>query len=317
VSGWIELTFEVDAAEAEALEEALNDVETLAVTFSAATDELRFGEPDQLADQGVNLQAKQHVDQTALWSRTHITGLFDHGIDVDHTLLRLARWLPAQIKTIEDAAWQRVWMSRYKPLQISPQLWIRPSWCEPIANAEIEIVLDPGMAFGTGTHPTTQLCLRWLCNQHGLAGSTLIDYGCGSGILSIAAAKLGATDVSAVDVDVEALKASAENAQRNAVADIVHPLAPSGLAKTTVDLLVANILAGPLLALCETFAECLSPGGRIALSGITADQAHELLVAYRRWFSMETPVPDRGSDAGGGESGLSGSDWVLLQGQRF
>lgn len=291
MSGWIELGFEVDALDVAALERALAELGALAVSLHASDGSARYGEPGVRAE---------------LWPRTCVNGLFDHDIDVDATLLRLAQWLPAKMKVIDETAWQRVWMKRYKPLQISRELWIRPSWCKPIVQARHEIVLDPGMAFGTGTHLTTQLCLRWLCARESLSGMRVIDYGCGSGILAIAAAKLEAASVCAVDVDVEALRTTADNAARNSVNTIVQPIEAPSLPGAPADVLIANILAGPLHDLAVTFANYVVPGGNLALSGIMPDQVEDLLATYRPWFSMGTPIVDE----------RDGIAWVLLEGER-
>jgi ribosomal protein L11 methyltransferase len=192
-------------------------------------------------------------------------------------------------------------MERFKPLCFGPRLWICPSWL-PIPDPEaVNILLDPGLAFGTGTHPTTALCLEWLANTN-LNQAQIIDYGCGSGILAIAALKLGAAGAIAVDHDPQALLAARENATRNAVAPYLQTLSPSELTETRADFLIANILADPLLELAPCFARLVSPGGRLALSGITQDQVQQLAQAYNYWFTFDIPAVRE--------------NWALLTGYR-
>ena len=175
----------------------------------------------------------------------------------------------------------RAWMDRFRPMRFGRRLWIVPGGME-IAHdpANVAIALDPGLAFGTGTHPTTALCLEWLDAQTAVAGC-VVDYGCGSGVLGIAAALLGAARVLCVDNDPQALEATAANAARNAVAGRVHCVAPEAFAETGADVVLANILAGPLVALAPRLCGCVKAGGRIVLSGLLAEQVDEVAAAYR------------------------------------
>jgi ribosomal protein L11 methyltransferase len=188
-------------------------------------------------------------------------------------------------REVADQDWTRAWMDTYQPMRFGQRLWIYPWNVEPPAAdaAAIVVRLDPGLAFGTGTHPTTALCLEWL-DATDLNGKTVIDYGCGSGVLAIAALKLGARRVIGVDNDGQALTASHDNAQRNGVAEQLDLYLPQHFPQMHTDALVANILAGPLGELAPLFAKSLTPGGVLALSGILDGQQEELIARYREWF---------------------------------
>src|SRR5690606_25394554 len=193
---------------------------------------------------------------------------------------------------IADQDWERSWMDNFKPMRFGRRLWIVPSWHEAPEPDAVNLLLDPGLAFGTGTHPTTALCLEWLDSQ-GLDGLQVIDFGCGSGILAIAALLLGADRVTGTDIDPQALEASRDNAQRNQLADERLPLyLPADMPAEPADILVANILAGPLVSLAPQLTGLVKPGGRIALSGILAEQTEEILAAYRDAFELD-PVADK------------------------
>ncbi len=183
-----------------------------------------------------------------------------------------------------DQDWVRATQSQFGPIEITPALWIVPSWSAPVTPGALNLVLDPGLAFGTGSHPTTSLCLQWLAATP-LAGARVLDYGCGSGILAIAAAKLGAREVTGTDIDAQALVASRENAVRNAVtARFVGPDALPPAAQ--YDIVVANILANPLMVLAPALAQRVRPGGAIVLSGVLAVQATEVAACYAPWFRI-------------------------------
>lgn len=203
------------------------------------------------------------------------------------------------IERVEDEDWVRLTQSQFQPMQITPRLWVVPSWHQPPDPAAINIALDPGVAFGTGAHPTTRLCLRWLAETV-TPGIDVLDYGCGSGILAIAAMKLGAGRVFGIDIDEQAVGAARDNARRNGVA------AGFATAESVVvepaRLVVANILANPLTVLAPLLGRLTLPGGRIALSGILAEQAEAVLSAYAPMFDMQKTASDEG--------------WVLLTGER-
>ena len=194
---------------------------------------------------------------------------------------------PASIEPLEDEDWVRKTQAQFAPIRISERLWITPSWHRaPDAHA-IEVVIDPGLAFGTGSHPTTLLCLEWL-DREVRGGETLIDYGCGSGILAIAARKLGAAAAIGLDIDPQALQSARENARRNDIeCDFRH--ADAAL-EVRADLVVANILANPLVVLAPAISRLVRPGGKLALSGVLAGQAGEVADAYARWFELQAPA---------------------------
>ena len=273
---WLELSLIVAAEQQSNVESALDDLGALAVTLLDAEDHPIF-EPAP--------------GETPLWPQIAMSALFDAASDragLVHVLTELVADLaPERIgfRTVEDQDWTRVWMDQFQPMRFGRRLWIYPWNIEPPADDADAIVvrLDPGLAFGTGTHPTTALCLEWL-DARDLRGKTVIDYGCGSGVLAIAALKLGAARVVAVDNDPQALAASRDNAERNGVADALEPCAPDDFNAKPADVLVANILAGPLDQLAPLFARCVKPGGEIALSGILSGQEPPLCKRYAEWF---------------------------------
>ncbi len=224
--------------------------------------------------------------ETPLWDNLIMVGLFPAESDLTQVLLmlELQRNTGAvsniKLEQLEDKPWVREWMSNFHPMQFGERLWIYPSWSEPPDDASIKILLDPGLAFGTGNHPTTALCMEWLDGED-LSGKTVLDYGCGSGILAIAAAKLGAGKIIATDIDPQALQATQDNAQRNGLpAGAIHTCFPEDLEAVTYDIVVANILAGPLVKLSSSILGHLKPGGRLALSGILQEQVGMVSAAY-------------------------------------
>lgn len=223
--------------------------------------------------------------ETPLWNDIIITGLFENPSNIAATLFSLKSNETWQIKelrteTLEDQDWERAWMKDFHPMQFGDNLWIYPSWSDIPDNASTKILLDPGLAFGTGTHPTTALCLEWL-DQNPPKGKAVIDYGCGSGVLAIAAAKLGATNLYATDIDEQALLATRDNMQRNHLTnDCITTCFPSQLATPPVDLVIANILSGPLVELADTLLGLVKPAGYIVLSGVLDDQLSSVQAAY-------------------------------------
>lgn len=280
---WVELS--VASRHPEFAEEALLACGAASVTMSDAAD-VPVLEPAP--------------GETPLWPATITTGLFLAGSDLDAVRAQLAELLPdgeeatVTLRAVEDRDWVRAWLDHAEPLpfgqQPPPRLWIEPTGCRvpDAARATATIVaLDPGLAFGTGTHPSTAMCLDWLAD-HDVAGQAVLDYGCGSGVLAIAALKLGAASAHGVDLDPQALVASEDNARGNAVADrltiagIEAPLAADGY-----DLVLANILAGPLVMLAPKLAAVTRPGGHIVLAGLLERQAEEVRAAYAPWFSFD------------------------------
>lgn len=273
---WLSFQLALDQLDPEQVEAALLTAGAVSVTYEDAGDEPLY-EPDP--------------EQMPLWSRTRMTALFAAGADVDAVRavllakLGLTRLPMHRIEPLEDRDWAREWLKDFKPMQFGRRLWICPTAYSPPEPDAINIMLDPGLAFGTGTHPTTALCLEWL-DSAALAGCELIDYGCGSGVLAIAAARLGAVRVWAVDNDPQALIATHDNAERNQVAALLHICAPDALPALQADCVVANILAGPLVSLAARLAATLKAGGRLALSGILATQEQEIRDAYAPWFEI-------------------------------
>lgn len=222
-----------------------------------------------------------------LWDNLVITALYEEGTDLSNLLLMLevrkADWHIAStiVETVEDQPWERAWMDSFQPMCFGQRLWIYPSWYELPDDGSVKLLLDPGLAFGTGTHPTTALCLEWLDGQE-LTGKETLDYGCGSGILAIAALKLGAQLAVGTDIDPQALQATRDNAGRNGINPTLLPVCyPEDLPTRTYDLVMANILAGPLVELAPTLLAALCPGGQLVLSGILAEQADAIRAAYQ------------------------------------
>ncbi|MCG3748325.1 50S ribosomal protein L11 methyltransferase [Vibrio cincinnatiensis] len=236
--------------------------------------------------------------ETRLWGDTDVLALYDAEIDTQLVIQQiqasqlLADGFAYKIEQIEDKDWEREWMDNFHPMKFGERLWICPSWREiPEPNA-VNVLLDPGLAFGTGTHPTTALCLQWL-DSLDLSGKTVIDFGCGSGILAIAAIKLGAAKVIGIDIDPQALLASKDNAARNGVADKIEVYLPQNQPDNLVaDVVVANILAGPLRELSPVIKSLIKPGGQLAMSGVLNTQAEDVANYYRDELSI-APIAEQ------------------------
>jgi ribosomal protein L11 methyltransferase len=269
---WMEVRIGLPAAEVEAAEAALFELGAASVTLLDAEDQ-PVHEPDP--------------GEVRLWPDVVVQGLFaaesfDHQGILDQ-LMNLGLVTDRQaieIAPLADQDWERAWMDQYQPLRFGQGLWICPSHIEPDPDWPLVIRLDPGLAFGSGTHPTTAMCLA-LIDGAELKGLRVIDFGCGSGILAIACALKGAERVIGVDHDPQALQATADNAARNGVAARISALAPDDFEPEPVDCVLANILAGPLIELAPQLIACLKPGGRLVLSGILAEQAESVAEAYR------------------------------------
>jgi ribosomal protein L11 methyltransferase len=277
-----------EASYAEALSEALLahgalSVDMLDADADTPDEQAIFGEPGE--------------PTAAVWQHNLVNALFESDADVAGVLqaccdeLGLAAIPDHNIETLEENDWVRITQAQFDPIRISQRLWIVPTWHEPADPAAINIALDPGLAFGTGSHPTTRLCLRWL-DDNIKGGETVLDYGCGSGILAIAAMKLGADSATGVDVDAQAVQASRDNAQANHVQADFH--LPDGTALAQYDVVVANILTNPLRALAPLLAGTTRSGGRIVLSGILAEQAEEVTRIYAHWFDLAPAVLEDG-----------------------
>ncbi len=285
---WQSLRIHVDSKAAEPLSDALMEAGALSVSLEDAdagtVDETPlFGEPDH--------------PTAELWAHSIAVVLLDADADAHAILAAAAQQagIPAPtaytIETVADADWVRLTQSQFDPIPISPRLWIVPTWHEAPDDSAINLKLDPGLAFGTGSHPTTRLCLRWL-DAHLQGGETLLDYGCGSGILAIAAVRLGAARVDGVDIDTQAVSASRDNASLNEVS--AHFCLPGELAPGQYDVVVANILTNPLKGMAPLLAGRVRPGGRLVLSGILAEQAEDVMAVYREWFVFDPPATDEG-----------------------
>ena len=275
---WQEITFELSSAEVTDYEDALMSLGALSITLRDAEDQPILEPPPA---------------STPIWNKVLLTAMFDGSsnpaeiADQLRTELNLSSMPGYRVAELEDREWRRTWMDYFKPMRFGERLWICPSGYEQPADENSVIVdLDPGLAFGTGSHPTTALCMQWL-DQHNMQGKVVVDFGCGSGILAIAAAKLGAKLVYAIDNDPQALEATLTNAQHNEVAHIIQLAEAKTLAEASVDILVANILLKPLLELRDGFHRLLKPDGLLVLSGLLAGQQKTLENAYQQQFTFE------------------------------
>ncbi len=278
---WIQLVFHSNNQHAETLGDLLMEHEALSITMEDGKDQPIF-EPK--------------LGETPLWSDTVVTALFEADMDLTPIVDMLKAHPDVEenfkhkIEQVEDKDWVREWMENFHPIQFGKRLWICPSWRDiPDPNA-INVILDPGLAFGTGTHPTTALCLEWL-DSLDLSNSNVIDFGCGSGILAVAALKLGAKTVTGIDIDYQAIDASKANAERNECSEKLALYLPQDAPENLIaDILVANILAGPLKELAPQISNHLNSGDKLALSGLLQEQAIELKEFYSEWFIMDDPV---------------------------
>ncbi len=289
------LSFTLSGDRVDALTDALLATGALSVDVADAhggtpQEQAAFGEPGASAKP---------------WDRSRLNVLFEAHADVQHALAAACRacaidlphdWAQAEV---DDQDWVRLTQAQFQPICITPRLWVVPTWERAPDPSAINLVLDPGVAFGTGSHPTTRLCLQWLVHNI-RGGERVLDYGCGSGILAIAALRLGAARARGVDIDPQALVAARANAMQNEVA--AEFAAPGGEAGFHADVVAANILANPLIALAPLLAAATRAGGHAILSGILQEQSREVADAYSPWYDMAAPVCDEG--------------WVLLAGRR-
>lgn len=292
---WQELRITTDSTHAEKLSDALFDLGALSVSIEdaaagTADEKPIFGEPGEPVDQ--------------MWDKSVVVALLE--IDASAELMVAAASNTIQtalteftVTIVEEQDWVRLTQSQFDPIPISQRLWITPTWHECPNPAAVNIQLDPGLAFGTGSHPTTRLCLQWLdANLKG--GESVMDYGCGSGILAIAAMKLGAGSADGVDIDPQAMMASNQNAEQNQV--VARFFLPNQEPQQQYDVVVANILTNPLKALAPLLTGKIKPGGRIALSGILQEQADEVMAIYGQWIDFNPAQSHEG--------------WVCLSGTR-
>jgi ribosomal protein L11 methyltransferase len=291
MTAWLQLTLEVPPEEAPRYDEWLTAAGAAAVSLEDAADQPLY-EPAP--------------GETPLWYRTRVTGLFEADMDMDEVLDRLRAAAGSEppahrVEPLEDRDWTRAWLEGYQPLRLGERLWVCPEGFDVPPPPAVTVRLDPGLAFGTGTHPTTALCLEWL-DAHPPTDRTVMDYGSGSGILAIAAALLGARRVTAIDNDPQALIATRDNAARNGVSSRIATFGPQGCPAEPHAVVLANILAGPLIALAPRLARLVRPGGWLILSGILEDQAAQVAGAYAPWLALEPPTVRDG--------------WVRLDGRR-
>jgi ribosomal protein L11 methyltransferase len=283
----------LDSLDADQLESALLANGALSVTLTDAGDEPVL-EPAP--------------GETPLWKDTMVTALFTEDANFDSLRTNLRESLdieqlpPHRVETLADRAWEREWMSSFGPMQFGNRLWVIPSDADSPQDDAVVVRLDPGLAFGTGTHATTALCLEWLDGLD-MAGKQVFDFGCGSGILGVAALKLGAAHVIATDIDVQAVTATGQNAERNGVADALEAATVTPEGTRAVDVFVANILAGTLIEFADTIIGLTKPGGRIALSGILERQRDDVAAAFGESVTWN-PTAER-------------DGWVILSGSRI
>ena len=297
---WLLVKIEATEQTADAISDALMEIGALSASIEdanaeTAAEQAIFGEPSS---------ADIYYPPPGIWQQNIVTAMFDEDVNVENIIKTLCTETGIasfiyHTETIAEQDWVRATQAQFDPIKITDNLWIVPTWHEAPNNNAVNIVLDPGLAFGTGSHPTTSLCLEWLTRQN-LTNQSVLDYGCGSGILAIAAKKLGAMPVIGVDIDQQAIIASNYNAQQNQVS--VEFYDADNFNHQVFDVVVANILSSALMVLAPALAKYCKTGGQLALSGILQEQ-HELLIArYSEWFNMDAPIQN---DA-----------WILLTGTK-
>ena len=276
---WRQFVMDLDALDPATVEEIFSRLGACSVTLSDAGD-------DPVLEPGPG--------ETPLWSNTRITGLFSGETDMEIfraalvTALGIEQLPGHHIEELADRDWEREWLKDFGAMQFGERLWICPTGQRVDVPDAVVVKLDPGLAFGTGTHPTTAMCLEWL-DSIDLAGKTLLDYGCGSGILAIAALKLGCTRATGMDIDPQAVTATRQNAADNGIGEVLSVTgSPDGL-QGEFDVVVANILAGPLVQFADCITSLLAGGGMLALSGVLCEQADDVMQAYGPWIAFEEP----------------------------
>lgn len=292
---WVSLKIEAQDNTADLISDTLMELGALSAIIEDANAETIdeqpiFGEPGD--------------PPPGIWQQNLVSALFDEGVDIEAIMAELQEQtklasLSYTTETVEEQDWVRATQSQFDPIRITDKLWIVPTWHESPNPDAINIILDPGLAFGTGSHPTTHLCLDWLTRTV-QSGQSVLDYGCGSGILAIAAKKIGAGHVVGVDIDPQAIQSSLYNAEQNNVSADLYPA--SEYQSEEFDIVVANILSSALSVLAPALAKSCKPSGKIALSGILREQESAVSSIYAEWFDMEAP---QYMDA-----------WVLLTGTR-
>jgi ribosomal protein L11 methyltransferase len=302
---WLLLKIEATEQTAERISDALMDIGALSASIEdanaeTAAEQAIFGEPSS---------ADIQFPPPGIWQQNIVTAMFDEAADVKQIMQALSAntgvdQFNYQTEIMAEQDWVRATQAQFDPIKITDNLWIVPSWHDAPNSDAINIVLDPGLAFGTGSHPTTSLCLEWLTQQN-IKNKSVLDYGCGSGILAIAASKLGASPVSGVDIDSQAIISSTYNAQQNQVTiNFVNAdtFKPETFDAEGFDVVVANILSSALMVLAPALAKYCKTGGKLALSGILQEQQEMLIARYSEWFNMDAPIQ---KDA-----------WILLAGTK-
>lgn len=277
---WRQFVMRLDALDSDAVEEIF----------------VRFGASSvTLADAGDDPVLEPGPGETPLWADTMITGLFSLDVNIGQlckslqTELKLTKLPAHRTEDLEDCAWEREWLKDFGPMRFGQRLWICPTGSDVLERDAVVVRLDPGLAFGTGTHATTALCLEWLDGLP-LVGKTMLDYGCGSGVLAIAALKLGCSAATAMDIDPQAIIATRQNAIDNAVLDNLQILGATEAIDGVFDVVIANILAGPLVQFAESITSTLQGRGMLALSGVLCEQADDVMAAFEPWINFDDPV---------------------------
>jgi ribosomal protein L11 methyltransferase len=289
---WFQLSYTCTASNSPRLSELLSDSGALSVTIS---------------DGGEEVLCEPAPDSEPLWVATRLTGLFESKSDVRAAIASVHDAFAPEptpthsVEELEDQDWERTWMERFHPMRFGDRLWVCPSWIALPDPLAVNIIVDPGRAFGTGCHESTALCLEWL-EEHTMMGGLMIDYGCGSGILAVAGVRLGFGKAYAVDVDQDALQTSRDNASCNGVEGQVVVSLPDALPHLQADVVMANILAGPLMELAPTIAGLTRCGGHVVLAGILMEQSEAVMRAYEPYLMMDNPEVR--------------NDWVRLSGVR-
>ncbi len=274
---WVRIRYRADRSLGDAISNALESCGATAVTLEDAAGDDSFDAATS-EDPG--------------WTEVFITGLFSDDVDTDSVLAAVVDGAgdravsPVALEVLGDEDWARSWVRNYRAMRVTERLWVCPSWIEPPVGDAINIVIDPGLAFGTGAHATTQLCLEWL-SKADLSGKRVFDYGCGSGILAIAAVKLGAARAFAVDVDPRALTATRYNAERNGVYESIAVSSCADAPNETADIVIANILANVILSLRDTLCSLVRPRGQLLLTGILASQVERVAREFEDMFELE------------------------------
>lgn len=277
---WHQISIISNESSASAISDFFSEIGAVSVTYMSATAKPVY-EPN--------------IGETKIWEQTKVIALFELGATPELIKDLLFQQFTSDIisdwhaEILEDQTWERSWMEHYQPMCFGNHLWVYPSGQEQYSTDTVSLILDPGLAFGTGTHPTTALCLEWLANND-VTGKTVIDFGCGSGILAVAAVLLGAKEAHAIDIDPQALTATIDNAQKNQVASKIKTYLPEEFSAFEADIVLANILAKPLIELSDNISALVKSQGQLVLSGILTEQASSVSNTYQTELKVSPPV---------------------------